>query len=76
MHSTNHSQVIGPYVKDEQSQATPSLQAVYDLRTSSTEDADSDRKALLRWSQGSRLTLKCCKAPAWPAAGTSGHPGL
>ncbi|GKT40204.1 uncharacterized protein ColSpa_00385 [Colletotrichum spaethianum] len=61
MHSVNNSQLMGPCFKDETSQVTPALKAVYDLRASYVGDADSDRKALLRWSRQSRLTCTASK---------------
>ncbi|KAK1996186.1 hypothetical protein LX36DRAFT_723604 [Colletotrichum falcatum] len=55
MNTVNHSQMMGPYFKDEPQNVAPALRPLYNLRVSYVGDADSDRKALVRWNKASRL---------------------
>ncbi|CCF39508.1 hypothetical protein CH063_10338 [Colletotrichum higginsianum] len=57
IHSVSKSQLQGPYFANEPAgHLLQGLQTMYNLRQSYVGDADTDRKALFRWSKQSRLT--------------------
>ncbi|KAK1961984.1 hypothetical protein LY78DRAFT_661660 [Colletotrichum sublineola] len=61
MHSVHHGQLMGPYFKYEPQNVAPALRPLYNVGTSYVRDADSDRRALMRWNKASRLRWTAAK---------------